>query len=298
MAAECFGEDGEPVRGQVGELVITQPWPGMTAGFWRDPERYEETYWSRWPDVWVHGDWAYVDDDGFWFIQGRSDDTLKIAGKRLGPAEVESVLVGHPAVAEAGVIGVPHEVKGESVVCFVVLAPGPRAVRAAARRAVRSRRPADGQGAQARAGPVHARSAEDPQRQDHAPRDPRDLPRQAGGRRVVAGEPGRGQGDRRGDVNMVRVSVFLDEATRQAIGAEARTAGVSRSRVIARAVAEYVESRRRAREGEEARRRFAEAVALADAVADRLGDWDPVAIIREFRDTRKASQRRPPPAPG
>jgi acetyl-CoA synthetase len=123
MAAECLGEDGKPVRGQVGELVITRPWPGMTAGFWRDPARYEETYWSRWPGVWVHGDWAYVDDDGFWYIQGRSDDTLKIAGKRLGPAEVESVLVGHPAVAEAGVIGVPHEIKGEAVVCFVVLRP-------------------------------------------------------------------------------------------------------------------------------------------------------------------------------
>jgi acetyl-CoA synthetase len=124
MAAECFGDDGRPVRGQVGELVITRPWPGMTAGFWRDAERYEETYWSRWPDVWVHGDWAYVDPDGFWYIQGRSDDTLKIAGKRLGPAEVESVLVGHPDVAEAGVIGVPHEIKGEAVVCFVVLRPG------------------------------------------------------------------------------------------------------------------------------------------------------------------------------
>jgi len=124
MAAECFGDDGRPVRGEVGELVITKPWPGMTAGFWKDPQRYEETYWARWPHVWVHGDWAFVDDDGFWFIQGRSDDTLKIAGKRLGPAEVESVLVGHPAVAEAGVIGVPHEVKGESVVCFVVLRPG------------------------------------------------------------------------------------------------------------------------------------------------------------------------------
>jgi acetyl-CoA synthetase len=124
MAAECFGENGKPVRGQVGELVITRPWPGMTAGFWRDPGRYEETYWSRWPDVWVHGDWARVDDDGFWFIQGRSDDTLKIAGKRLGPAEVESALVGHPAVAEAGVIGVPHPIKGEAVICFVVLRPG------------------------------------------------------------------------------------------------------------------------------------------------------------------------------
>jgi acetyl-CoA synthetase len=71
----------------------------------------------------VHGDWATIDADGFWFIQGRSDDTLKIAGKRLGPAEVESVLVGHPAVAESGVIGVPHEVKGEAIVCFVVLRP-------------------------------------------------------------------------------------------------------------------------------------------------------------------------------
>jgi acetyl-CoA synthetase len=124
MAAEVFDEDGRPVRGAVGELVVTRPWPGMTAGFWRDPARYEETYWSRWPDVWVHGDWASVDADGFWYIQGRSDDTLKIAGKRLGPAEVESVLVGHPAVAESGVIGVPHEVKGEAIVCFVVLRPG------------------------------------------------------------------------------------------------------------------------------------------------------------------------------
>jgi acetyl-CoA synthetase len=124
MAADCYDENGKSVRGQVGELVITRPWPGMTQGFWRDPERYEETYWSRWDNVWVHGDWAFVDEDGFWFLQGRSDDTLKIAGKRLGPAEVESVLVGHEAVAEAGVIGVPHEVKGEAVVCFVVLKPG------------------------------------------------------------------------------------------------------------------------------------------------------------------------------
>ena len=74
--------------------------------------------------MWVHGDWATIDADGFWYIQGRSDDTLKIAGKRLGPAEVESVLVGHPAVAESGVIGVPHEIKGEAIICFVVLRPG------------------------------------------------------------------------------------------------------------------------------------------------------------------------------
>jgi acetyl-CoA synthetase len=124
IAADCYNEEGKPVRGQVGELVMTRPWPGMTQGFWQDATRYEETYWSRWDNVWVHGDWAYIDEDGFWFLQGRSDDTLKIAGKRLGPAEVESVLVGDDTVAEAGVIGVPHEVKGESVVCFVVLKPG------------------------------------------------------------------------------------------------------------------------------------------------------------------------------
>jgi acetyl-CoA synthetase len=124
MAADCYGEDGRPVRGEVGELVITRPWPGMTAGFWQDADRYLETYWSRWPGVWVHGDWAYVDEDGHWFIHGRSDDTLKIAGKRVGPAEIESVLVGHPAVNEAAAIGMPHEIKGEAVVCFAVLRPG------------------------------------------------------------------------------------------------------------------------------------------------------------------------------
>ena len=124
MAAECFGDNGKPVRGEVGELVVTRPWPGMTHGFWQDPDRYIETYWARWPDVWVHGDWAFVDEDGYWFIHGRSDDTLKIAGKRVGPAEIESVLVGHPAVNEAAAIGVPHEIKGETVVCFTVLRPG------------------------------------------------------------------------------------------------------------------------------------------------------------------------------
>lgn len=95
----------------------------MTRGLWNDPERYLATYWDRWPDVWVHGDWALV-EDGQWFLRGRSDDTIKVAGKRLGPAEVESALVVHPAVAEAAAVGVPHEVKGEALWCYVVLAPG------------------------------------------------------------------------------------------------------------------------------------------------------------------------------
>jgi len=96
----------------------------MTRGFWRDPARYEETYWSRWPRLWAHGDWASVDADGFWYIHGRSDDTLKVAGKRVGPAEVESAAVAHPAVLEAAAIGVPHEIKGEAIVVLCVLRPG------------------------------------------------------------------------------------------------------------------------------------------------------------------------------
>jgi acetyl-CoA synthetase len=124
MAADVLDDEGQPVRGQVGELVMRQPWIGMTRGFWKDSQRYVETYWSRFADVWVHGDWSLIDKDGLWYILGRSDDTIKVAGKRLGPAEVESVLVGHPAVAEAAVIGVPDPVKGQQVVCFCVLQPG------------------------------------------------------------------------------------------------------------------------------------------------------------------------------
>lgn len=123
IAADVFDEVGNSVRNQVGELVIKAPWIGMTRGFWKDPARYEETYWSRWPDVWVHGDFAAVDGDGMWYILGRSDDTIKVAGKRLGPAEVESVLVSHPAVLEAAAIGVPDEIKGSAVVIFCVLGP-------------------------------------------------------------------------------------------------------------------------------------------------------------------------------
>ena len=124
MDVDVVDAAGRSVRGTVGELVIRQPWPGMTRGFWNDPERYLETYWSRFADVWVHGDWARVDADGFWYIEGRSDDTLKVAGKRVGPAEVESAAVAHPAVGEAAAIGVPDELKGEAIVVFAVLRPG------------------------------------------------------------------------------------------------------------------------------------------------------------------------------
>jgi acetyl-CoA synthetase len=124
IAADVVDDRGRPVRNQVGELAIRGAWPGMTRGFWHDPDRYLETYWSRVPGLWIHGDWAAVDKDGFWFILGRSDDTIKIAGKRLGPAEAESAAVSVPEVAEAAAIGVPHPVKGEALVVFVVLRPG------------------------------------------------------------------------------------------------------------------------------------------------------------------------------
>jgi acetyl-CoA synthetase len=125
MDVDVFDASGSPVGpGEVGELVCRKPWPGMTRGIWKDPERYLDTYWRRWPGVWVHGDWASHDEDGYWFLHGRSDDTLKIAGKRLGPAEVESALASHPAVAESAAVGVPDEVKGEQIWCFVVLKPG------------------------------------------------------------------------------------------------------------------------------------------------------------------------------
>jgi acetyl-CoA synthetase len=126
MAMDVLDDDGRSLQGtgEVGELVCRQPFPGMTRGFWRDRERFLDTYWRRFPGIWTHGDWASVDADGYWFLHGRSDDTLNIAGKRIGPAEIESAVVAHPAVAEAAAVGIPHEVKGEVIWVFCVLMPG------------------------------------------------------------------------------------------------------------------------------------------------------------------------------
>ena len=127
MAVDVFDAAGKPLRRGVGELVCTKPWPAMTRGIWGDPDRYIATYWSRWPDVWLHGDWASIDDDGDWFLHGRSDDTLNVAGKRLGPARkwISDVLAaGTGAVAESAAIGVPDSLKGEVIHCFAVLKPG------------------------------------------------------------------------------------------------------------------------------------------------------------------------------
>lgn len=124
MDVDVVDEMGASVRNSVGELIIRQPWIGMTRGFWHDQERYLDTYWRRFPDVWVHGDFAAIDEDGLWYILGRSDDTIKVGGKRLGPAEVEAILNAHPAVIESAAIGAPHPIKDQEVVAFCVLRAG------------------------------------------------------------------------------------------------------------------------------------------------------------------------------
>ncbi len=121
---DVFDEAGNPVREDVGYLVCKQPAPSMTKSFLNDDERYLETYFNQFEGTWNHGDWASIDGDGYFFLHGRSDDTFNVAGKRVGAAEVESALISHPQISEAAAIGVPDEIKGQSIVCFTVLKEG------------------------------------------------------------------------------------------------------------------------------------------------------------------------------
>jgi len=123
--AEVVDDNGNPAPpGTKGYLVIRKPWPGMLHGIWGDPERYVRTYWSKFPGWYFTGDYAMKDEDGYFWILGRADDVIKVAGHRLGTLEIESAFVAHPAVAEAAVVGKPHPVKGEGIVAFVVLKEG------------------------------------------------------------------------------------------------------------------------------------------------------------------------------
>jgi acetyl-CoA synthetase len=123
MAIDVFDEGGHSLVDEVGYLVCTKPAPSMTRSLWKNDAKYLETYWSKFPNVWNHGDWAKVDHDGYWFLFGRADDTMKIAGRRVGPGEIEAALIDVEEVSEAAAIGVPDEIKGTEVVCFVVLHP-------------------------------------------------------------------------------------------------------------------------------------------------------------------------------
>ncbi|MYH09864.1 MAG: acetate--CoA ligase, partial [Gemmatimonadales bacterium] len=113
IEAAIFDEQGNPAES--GYLAITSPWPGMLRGVWGDEERYRETYWSKWPDIYFPGDGARVDEDGYYWIMGRVDDVMNVAGHRIGTMEVESALVDHEAVAEAAVVGRSDEIKGQAV---------------------------------------------------------------------------------------------------------------------------------------------------------------------------------------
>ena len=125
MDMAVLADDGEELGpGEVGELVCRSVWPGMTQGLWNDKERFVDAYWRRFEGVWTHGDWASYDEDGQWYLHGRSDDTLNVAGQRIGPAEIEAALVASDGVIEAAAIPVPHEIKGEAICCFVVLEAG------------------------------------------------------------------------------------------------------------------------------------------------------------------------------
>ena len=120
MDVDVVDDQGNPVRGRPGYLVALKPAPSMTRGLWRDPERYIKTYWSKFPGKWFHGDLALIDEDDYWYILGRADDVIKVAGKRIGPAEIETVINSHPEVAESACIGVPDPVKGEEVACLYI----------------------------------------------------------------------------------------------------------------------------------------------------------------------------------
>jgi acetyl-CoA synthetase len=126
IRAEIKTESGESLAGAGGGLLaLTYPWPAMLRGIYGDPDRYVTQYWSRWtPDVYFTGDGAKRDQDGFFWLLGRVDDVLNVAGHRIGTMEVESALVDHPRVAEAAVVGRPHEIKGQAVAAFVTLKEG------------------------------------------------------------------------------------------------------------------------------------------------------------------------------
>jgi acetyl-CoA synthetase len=127
ISAQLVDQKGNPLKTGGGLLVLTEPWPGMLRTIYGDDERYRQTYWSRFGDKYFAGDGAKVDEDGYWWILGRVDDVLNVAGHRIGTMEVESALVDHPAVAEAAVVGKHHDLKGQALAAFVTLKEGNKA---------------------------------------------------------------------------------------------------------------------------------------------------------------------------
>src|SRR5690606_8852375 len=122
--AEVVDDDGKPVEQGGGYLTITRPWPAMLRGIWGNPERYQESYWDRFPGRYFAGDGAKIDEDGYFWLLGRVDDVMNVSGHRISTTEVESALVDHPAVAEAAVVGASDPVTGQAIVGYVILRGG------------------------------------------------------------------------------------------------------------------------------------------------------------------------------
>ena len=120
MVLDVFDDDGNSVRGKNGYLVITSPWPAMTKGLLNDDKRYLETYWSRFENIWFHGDYVFVDNDGLWYMHGRTDDVINVSGHRLSTAEIEHTVISHPKISDAASIAIPDDITGEAIVVFFV----------------------------------------------------------------------------------------------------------------------------------------------------------------------------------
>jgi acetyl-CoA synthetase len=124
IGAAVVDENGNDVASGGGYLVLTKPWPGMLRGIWGDPQRYADTYWSRFPGRYFAGDGAKVDDDGYLWLLGRVDDVMNVSGHRISTTEVESALVSHPSVAEAAVVGAQDATTGQAIIAYVTLRGG------------------------------------------------------------------------------------------------------------------------------------------------------------------------------
>ena len=206
ISADVVDDQAKPVpNGGGGYLVLTEPWPSMLRGIWGDEERYRETYWSRFKDLYLAGDGAKKDEDGDIWLLGRVDDVMLVSGHNISTTEVESALVSHPKVAEAAVVGATDPTTGQGIVAFVILrgeAGEAVADDAAAGEAViqELRQHVSkvlGPDRQAAADPARRRAAQDPVRQDHAPAAARRRRAPRDGRRHDAGRPDRDEPDRR-----------------------------------------------------------------------------------------------------
>ncbi len=170
IVPEVVDDYGRPVpRNSGGKLVIRKPWPSMLRGLWGDPQRYQQVYWGEVEGSYFTGDGCRQDKDGYFWIVGRIDDVLNVAGHRIGTAEVESALVSHKKVAEAAVVGRPDAMKGQALVAFVTVKERRACGRRAARGTAPARRPGNRPGGQAGRHPVRRGTAEDALGQNHAP---------------------------------------------------------------------------------------------------------------------------------